>query len=557
VKDRYEVQHITSVVAGGETFTGPWTVGYNGSYSKADEKEHGSLDPTRFRNRFDDDGLMVQFDYSSLTLPKYKILSDEADFLDPAVYDLNKIDRTTLSDSEDKETAFQTDVERVFALSEGELALKFGGKYRDRKKLYNATIDTFEWDGASDYTLADVLGMQSYGLAPIDPIPNAAAARAFFNENFDSFEHDDLGSLEDSNADDYTAKERIIAGYLQLRLNQGPLRVVGGLRMERTRARFTGNLLEAVDEGATYNGQVLDDDMIFITPVTCGRSYADVLPSLNVRYEAAPDVVVRGAMYGSIVRPKFSKAAPHYAIGQDDSNEREADFGNPDLKPYHALNWDASVEWYLSTNGVFQAGLFYKRIKDFAVDLTCDKGDDNGFDFCMDGVYRGVEFDEATVQVNGDKAEVQGIEIAYQTSLPAPLDGLLVGFNYTRTESWGNLGGYRIPLPAASKNTYNAMLGYEKGPLSLRVTGAYRSGYLDEFNGDVYQNRWVKNHLQIDLSAKYRVTKQVQIFTEFVNLTDEPYVAYQKGTKNTMHERLLQYEEYSWTGKAGVRVTFK
>jgi hypothetical protein len=38
-----------------------------------------------------------------------------------------------------------------------------------------------------------------------------------------------------------------------------------------------------------------------------------------------------------------------------------------------------------------------------------------------------------------------------------------------------------------------------------------------------------------------------------VNLGDEPYVAYQNvdGRK-----RLLQYEEYSWTSKAGFRYTF-
>jgi TonB-dependent receptor len=336
--------------------------------------------------------------------------------------------------------------------------------------------------------------------------------------------------------------------------------VTGGLRAEKTEARFTGNLLELVEEGATYQGMVLADDAVFVTPTAYSRNYSDVLPSLNLRYEAAPNLIVRGAMYGSVVRPRFSKAAPRYAVEQNEDDEREGEFGNPDLEPYHALNFDASAELYLANNGVVQAGLFYKRIKDFAVDLNCDAGDDNGFAFCLDGVYNGIPFDEATVQINGDKAEVQGIELAYQQSLgflPAPLDGMLIGFNYTFTDSWGHLGDYKIPLPAASRNNYNAMLGYEKGPLSLRLTGAYRSGYLDEFNGDLREDRWVKKHLQIDLSAKYRVSRQLQVFAEFVNLTDEPYVAYQKGTDTIVQDRLLQYEEYSWTAKAGLRLTFK
>jgi len=38
-----------------------------------------------------------------------------------------------------------------------------------------------------------------------------------------------------------------------------------------------------------------------------------------------------------------------------------------------------------------------------------------------------------------------------------------------------------------------------------------------------------------------------------VNIGDEPFVAYQSGPRS---KRLLQYEEYSWTGKLGVRVRY-
>ena len=63
----------------------------------------------------------------------------------------------------------------------------------------------------------------------------------------------------------------------------------------------------------------------------------------------------------------------------------------------------------------------------------------------------------------------------------------------------------------------------------------------------------MKSHFQLDASAKYRVTDQFQIFAELINITDEPYVAYQRGP---ISDRLLQYEEYSFTAKAGVRFTY-
>jgi outer membrane receptor protein involved in Fe transport len=97
------------------------------------------------------------------------------------------------------------------------------------------------------------------------------------------------------------------------------------------------------------------------------------------------------------------------------------------------------------------------------------------------------------------------------------------------------------------------MLGYEKGGLSVRLTGAYRDEYLDELGDEPMLDRYVKDHFQVDLSAKYRVNKHLQFYAEWVNLTDEDYVAFQKGPGR---DRLLQYETYSYTTKFGVRLTY-
>jgi outer membrane receptor for ferrienterochelin and colicin len=130
---------------------------------------------------------------------------------------------------------------------------------------------------------------------------------------------------------------------------------------------------------------------------------------------------------------------------------------------------------------------------------------------------------------------------------------VLVGFNYTYTDSEGDVNGRTISLLNSAENTFNASLGYEKGPLSLRLTAAYRDEYLDELGETAAEDRIVEDHIQYDLSARYRVTPQFQLFAEFVNLGDEPYVAYQNSFGR---KRLLQYEEYSWTAKTGFKVNF-
>ena len=97
------------------------------------------------------------------------------------------------------------------------------------------------------------------------------------------------------------------------------------------------------------------------------------------------------------------------------------------------------------------------------------------------------------------------------------------------------------------------MLGYDKDGLELRLTATYRDEYLDELGGSPGEDRYVRDHLQIDASAKYRINDNFQVFADFVNINDEDYVAFQKGPDR---DRLLQYETYSWTSKLGVRYTY-
>ena len=544
LKDRFESQTIRSYVVGGKTETGPWTFDYSAAYSKAREKEAGSLDPTRFRQRFNGAGLEVAFDYSDMEKPTYDVISGEARFLDPSRYGFYRLEHTQLSLSEDEEAVVKFDAARSFVLDSGELELQAGAKARRRSKTYDLQLDYYDGYSGS-YTLADVLGRQDYGLAPIDPVPAPGSTAGHFYGNAANYELSDLDTAFESAIADYAVDEDINAGYVLARYRSGPLRLVGGVRVEQTQNDIRGNLVELVEAGATRNGVVLADDTVFVTPQSFSRDYTDWLPSATLRYEAASNLVLRGGAFRSVVRPGIGKIAPRFIIEESDAGEREGEFGNPDLQPFEAWNFDVSAEWYFAPEAVLSGGVFYKKIDNFIVDAEF-----------ANGVFNGVPYDEAVIPINGEEATVKGFEFNYQqvlSFLPEPLDGFLVGFNYTYTDSEGDVLGRKIPLPASSENTFNATLGYEKGPVSLRLAASYRDKYLDELGGDEETDRYVADHIQYDLSAKYKVSPNVQIVAELVNLGDEPYVAYQNGPNG---KRLLQYEEYSWTGKLGVRATF-
>ena len=547
LKDRFERQRIRSLVLGGKTETGPWKLEYSGSWAKSSETEHGSIDPVGFERKFENgDDFGVSFNYARDMRVPYTITSGQAAFLDPTEYEFDKVERTTLSDSEDEEFALKADIARSFAMDNGDFTIQAGAKQRWRTKSYNGTFDIYKgFDG--DITLADFLGKQDYDLAIIEPTLSKTGFRDFFNDNVGSFELDPLDTKSDSAESDYSVDEDVTAAYLLGRWDSDTLRVIGGVRMERTRNRITGNILTLVEEGDEYQGEEVEEDSVFITPQTFRRSYTDWLPSLTVRYEPVENLVLRASGSKSLVRPKLSKLAPRAVI-----EDNEGEFGNPDLKPYESWNLDFAAEYYFSSNAAVSAGVFYKDVKNYIVDQTLE-----------DVVYNGVTLDEATTAINGDKATVKGFEFSYNqlfNFLPAPFDGLQAQFNYTYTDAKGTVFAdgdiedpRKIMLPSSSKNTFNAVLGYEKGPLSLRAAGTYRDKYLDEIGGAAEEDRIVADQFRLDLSAKYRVTPGVRVFVEWVNVTDAPYFAYQQFEGR---RRLLQYEDYSWTAKFGVSANF-
>jgi len=374
--------------------------------------------------------------------------------------------------------------------------------------------------------------------------------RAFTNATLDRFERNELDSIVESNVGDFSVDEDITAGYLMGTWRAGALTVIGGVRVERTENDVAANRTEIIEEGSEFEGEILEDDIVVLTPTRDDNSYTNWLPSLSVRFDARDDLVLRAGFFSSVVRPGPEQLAPIFTV-EEAGGDREGEFGNPSLDPYEALNFDGSVEWYFADASVLSGGVFYKEIENFIFSTVFDE-DTPPFN----GVYNGVSFTEGVIPQHGEDAQVLGFELNYQqlfTFLPAPFDGLLVGLNYTYTDADGDTGERDIDLPAAAENTYNATLGYETDRLSIRLTAAFRDEYLDELGGDPEEDRYVDEHLQVDLTANFDVTDSLKIYSQFINLNDEPFYAFQRGPGG---DRTLQYEEYSWTARVGLQWTF-
>jgi len=557
-RDRTETQRIFSIQLGGQSRFNNLTLDYSAAYSHAEEEE-----PNRIENQLraelageDGDTGVIGYNVGNLIEPTVRFVNPvtSAFFNDAANYEFDELEFQDGITEED-EYAFQFDARydtRIFGYNG---FFKAGAKARLREKSADILVETYDGFDGNDITLAQFPGSIDFPLVPFGPVADVPALRAFFDANRDSYELDPLASAVGTFSEDYESSEDIFAGYVMGQVDVGPARITAGVRVEHT--DFTGNgffVTQFEDPLTTPTSIVAGDETEGVSAerISASQNYTDVLPSINVKYEIGDDWIARAAYYGSIARPSIFDATPAVSA-EFDGDSLEGDVGNPGLDRQQANNVDLALEYYPSSKGVLNFGLFYKDIKNFFASQTF-----------QDITFNGGAFDEATRVVNLSDTSIFGIELSYQQSfediLPGPWGGLVFGTNYTFVDSEafvgdGEGGLRKITAPLTSKHIANMVLGYERYGLDMRFSVTYRSDYLDAINeGGEGIDRFIDNHVQLDLVVRYNLNDHFQVNAQVVNINNQARRAVLRGPG--FGSALSQFEEYGVTGKIGFRYTY-
>ncbi len=312
-------------------------------------------------------------------------------------------------------------------------------------------------------------------------------------------------------------KEKDLGGYVQFDyhfdLGGMPVRGDFGVRYVQTKTSSTG-----------YLGD---------TEVTIDRKYDDYLPAFNIVMEPADDFLVRMGFAKVMARPSLGNLTPGGTIDSFMGPPFQINQGNPGLDPYRATNIDLSLEWYFAEDSLFAVGLFLKDIDTFfersqdvettfsATGLPQTVASPTSPLF-MDYLDMGLDPDVIISQVsNGDGANIKGVEVVYQqpfTFLPGFLGNTGFAGNYTYVTSESIIG--------FSPNAFNATFYYEDNRFSARLTGAYRDAYLttnpaSSGRTEGREERGVASTFNLDFASSFRVSENIELTFEAVNLTDE------------------------------------
>lgn len=430
----------------------------------------------------------------------------------------------TWKDSRDSDETFRLDGSRVFDSPLTKVA--FGVEQHNMNRTYLRR----------DWVLNDILNvpLTTLGSAFYEPLPYSGflsklsgntprswitpTSDAYYNKLYTAAVAAQPWSTADLR-NSFIVDQKIHSAYVRgdFKFDLGGVPVSGnvGVRYAETKQLASGTLTSGT------------------TPVPVGylKEYKNWLPSLNVKFDLRDDLVGRLSASRVVNRPNVTDSAPRISVSRDSPT---ASGGNPDLDPFLADQYDASLEWYPAPTTAVTAAVFVKTMDNYITAQNVTIQVPGRGDVLLSS------------NVNGGDAEVRGFEAAYNQSLsflPGLLDGLGVQASVTLVDSKANYfaGNRQIKddLVGLSKTSYNLVGYYEKGPISARLGWFWRSRYLSSIGSTTTAQSYIDAYGSLDGSLSYQITPQYAVTLEGSNLTDEIRYIYGKSKDQPM-------EIYHW-----------
>nr|WP_324259889.1 TonB-dependent receptor [Cellvibrio fontiphilus] len=321
-----------------------------------------------------------------------------------------------------------------------------------------------------------------------------------------------------------------------------------------------------------------------ISSTVKGTDYDTVLPSLNMTFGVADDVVVRfGASKGlyyptlldarnsMVVSLDYTEVLQNPNAGKDDDPtsanynpvvdltniEVSANARNAYLEPEESVNFDLTTEWYFAEAGSLAVGLFHKDldniIRNKQFDLEIDYAGNSypvsayGPDNTGSGTIRGVEFSYSQfydmlpgawsglgLQLNFTYIDQNGLEDPNENpSEPIRYNGAGVPITDNRN-SFRTFTG--LPLQGYSDENLNIVGMYEYNDISFRLAYTWRSEYLLTMReSEEFVPAYAKAQGMVDASLYYTINDTWKIGLEGSNLlnaeTKTQYQLNQAGDK--------------------------
>lgn len=263
------------------------------------------------------------------------------------------------------------------------------------------------------------------------------------------------------------------------------------------------------------------------------RTFDDILPSLNLRVELAPDLIGRLGLSKTIGRQNYNLYGATYGTPTCTSAGCTVTGPNPNLSPLSARNLDVSVAWFYAKRSMLSLSGFSSLIDGYAktgsvqAGATVDLLDPNT------NTVKTYLISTSTQQ----KARIRGLELSWEQPIAWGF-GFQSNVSYTKTSVEDGR-----PMTGASKKAGNLGVYWENEVFSARLVYNYRGNYVSSTTAPAptanSQGLSVINGItmpsaptmaapvtNVAFSASYDFTPQLQLSFNATNLTNPARAQY-------------------------------
>ncbi len=344
----------------------------------------------------------------------------------------------------------------------------------------------------------------------------------------------------------WNVKEKVLTTFAKLKIDSqvGGVGLRGnvGVQVIRTDQSSASNYFDA---SAPAGSQIKPNDD--------GKTYTDVLPSVNLAFQFEGQQTLRLAAAKQLARPRLDQLKSALEFDVDKTTLKpSANGGNPKLDPWRANALDISYEKYFATKGYVAVAGFYKDLKTY---IFQQKDPNYDLSKLTPGTPATTNFGTFETPLNGKGGTLKGLELSVSVPfnlLTPELDGFGASASYTVSTSAikidnTNLGN-SISLPGLSKNVSNLTAYYEKYGFSTRISRRSRSDFIGEITGfgNDRELRYTKGERVVDFQLGYDFNegtfKGLGLLLQVNNLTNSAYQTYA-----VTPDRPVEYQKYGRT----------
>ena len=264
------------------------------------------------------------------------------------------------------------------------------------------------------------------------------------------------------------------------------------------------------------------------------KTFNDVLPSVNLRYELQPKLIGRLGISRTIGRQNYNIIGSGFNTLTCAGTAGCTVIGpNPDLKPLKADNVDLSLAWYFAPRSVALVNLYSSKITGYVKTGSNRNGNTVDLVDPLDNTVKSFQILSSSQQ----GAKIEGVEVSYEQPIGAGF-----GFNINASKARTKVDDGR-PMTGASEDSANIGGYFENDTFSARLVYNYRGKYVASstapaptansqgnsvINGVLMPValQWAAPVSNVAFSFNYNITSELRVSFDATNLTNPTRAIY-------------------------------